>query len=436
MSAVVNRVATTPQAPPPALSVQDRIVLELARRSSDAAMHLGLVLLLDGDPPTLEDLAGHLRSRLGTMPELTFRIGGSARRPRWEPDSSFDLRRHVHEDSLPVGGPDAVLASMLDRSLPRDRPLWGVWLVRLNGGYALCYLAHHAFQDGLAAVETVERLFGPPPAPERALPASRPDEPLRWNAALLKELLPPLRRTTRWSVLDRPLSGERTGRTAHVELSRLHGIGRATGANINQICLAALTTALRSWHPADWAAPGPGLRATLAVNVRGAERPYRLLGNHSGVAGVPLPCSDPSPLGRLALLQEEVTFARFAELGRRHRVLYQRMPYWCGSLSLSRSIDPRFTPLTLADVRLRRPLEFAGTSVHGVYPVPVSVPGQPLFVAWTTHRQQLFTTFLTDTAVPGGPDLVRHWYGAFDTLETAARDLPRPGRRSPGRTSR
>ncbi|MDH6575406.1 diacylglycerol O-acyltransferase [Kitasatospora sp. MAP5-34] len=456
MSAVLNQVvAATPQAPPPppVLSVQDRILLELARRGGDSAMHLGLSLLLDGEPPTMEQLVDHLRARLTTTPELTFRIGGSPRRPRWEPDPSFDLRRHVHEHHLEpgsLGGPDEVLTELLDRPLPRDRPLWGIWLVRRPSGFALCYRAHHAFQDGLAAAETVERLFGPPPvslpvplpvplpsgplsSPGSELPAVVPDEPLRWNAALLKELLPPMRRTTRWSALDvapdSQLGDRRVAYTAGVELTRLYGIGRATGANVNQICLAVLTAALRTWHPADWAAPGPGLRATLAVSVRPAGGLYRRLGNCSGVASVPLPCSEPSPLEQLRLLREQVTFARFAELGRRHRVLYQKMPYWCGSLSLSRSIDPRYTPLTLADVRLRKPLAFAGEPVAAVLPLPVSVPGQPLFVAWTTHRGRLSLTFLTDTAVPGGPDLPRLWCAALDVLESAAEHSAAPGLR-------
>ncbi|WP_441249339.1 wax ester/triacylglycerol synthase domain-containing protein [Kitasatospora sp. McL0602] len=437
--------ATSPAAEsaaaPPALSVQDRIVLELARRGPDPAMHLGLVLLLDGEPPSLGRLAEELAPRLANLPELTFRLGGSARRPRWEPDPAFDLARHLHElpgqpaidggDGTDGGGRDAVLTALLDLPLHRDRPLWGIWLVRRPGGFALCYRAHHAFQDGLAAVETVERLFGPPARQKqpRSSAAAEPDRPPRWNADLLRELLPPVRRTARWSALASPPSGERAAYTADVDLARLHRISRATRANVNQICLAVLAAALRAWHPADWSAPGPGLCATLAVSVRAADHPYRLLGNCSGVARVPLPCPEASPLGRLRLLQEQVTFARFAELGRRHRVLYQRMPYWCGSLSLSRSIDPRFTPLTLADVRLRRELEFAGAPVGAVLPLPVSVPGQPLFVAWTTHRRRLYTTFLADAGVPGAGALPGLWEQELDALAAEAEAARIPGPR-------
>ncbi|MER5641773.1 wax ester/triacylglycerol synthase domain-containing protein [Kitasatospora sp. NPDC002227] len=418
-----------PTATPPAarrLAVQDRLLLKLARRAPDAAMHLGFTLLLDGPPPSLAELRRALATRVAALPELRLRLAErSGRRPRWEPDQDFEIGRHVYQlPGLDDPGPAAALAATLDHALPRDRPLWSVSLLRRPGGYALGYRAHHAFQDGLAAAETVEALFGPPLKPRPAGPA--PDRPPRWDAELLRELLPPPRRGPHWSALDSGLSGARTAHPVEADLARLYAVGRATGANIHQLCLALLTATLRAWHPADWAGPGPGLRATVAVSVRPPDDPYRLLGNCSGVAGVPLPCPEADPLGQLELLREQVTFARYAELGRRHRVLYQRMPYWCGSLSLNRSIDPRRTPLTLADVRLRRELSFAGTPVNAVLPIPVSVPGQPLFVGWTTHRGRLHTTFLADTALPGAERLPQLWQEALATLELVAAEPSMP----------
>ncbi|AEW97981.1 hypothetical protein SCATT_56100 [Streptantibioticus cattleyicolor NRRL 8057 = DSM 46488] len=410
--------------------MQDRLILELARVSADTSLHLGAVLTFDGPPPGADRLAAHLEARLAGLPELTFRLAGTARRPRWEPDPCFDVRRQLHVYDLPDGradDPDRVLTAMLGQPLRRDRPLWGVWLVRGAGGYALCYRAHHAFQDGLAAAETCERLFGPPPVvrPRRkgeVLPAVPEQRGRSRRSAVWRDLLPPVRRTARWSPLDRPLSGERVVTTADVELARLHTIGRATGASVNQVCLAAVTATLRAWHPADWSGTAVrDLRATLAINVRSAHEPYRLLGNRGGIANIALPCGEPVPLRALAELREQVTFARLADLGRRHRVLYQKMPYWCGHLGLGRSIDPRYTPLTVADVRMRKPLGFAGQPARTLHPLPVSVPGQPLFIAWSTHRGRLHTTFLADAAVRDHRELSGRWYEAVDALESAVR---------------
>jgi diacylglycerol O-acyltransferase / wax synthase len=425
------------ESPLPALSVQDRLVLKLARRSTDCAMHLGLVMLLAGRAPNLDQLTAHLHSRLGTTPELTCRVSGPPRHPRWEPDPSFDIRHHVHKHVLSQGeanNADHVLNAMLDQPLAADQPRWGVWLIHGTNGYALCYKAHHAFQDGTATSMTIDQLFGPPTSPvadHHHVRQAHELRPVAWNAAVLKDLLPPLRRTARWSALDTPLTGQRTAGTASIELSRLHTIGRASGASVNQVCLAAVTATVRAWHPQDWISPGRELRATLATNVRAPHEPHRLLGNKVGIASVPLPCGEHSPLRHIDVMKEKASFARLADLSRRQRVLFQKLPYWCGNLALNRSIDPRYTPLTLADVRIRRPLEFGGTPVHAVYLLPVFVPGRPLYIAWTTHRKQLSTTFLTDVAVPDRQRLPRLWHEAIDALEDAVRDESQ-GAHAPG----
>ncbi|WP_371480472.1 wax ester/triacylglycerol synthase domain-containing protein [Kitasatospora sp. NBC_00315] len=422
---------------PPALSVQDRITLDLAGRGADSAMHLGLVMLLDGPPPTRRELLAHVRGRLAAAPELTLLIGGPRARPRWVVDPAFDPGRHVHELVLAPGappGPDQVIAAVLDLPLPADRPRWGLWLVRPaeGDGYGLCYRAHHAFQDGTAAMGTVEELFGPglprqgpwptpPPADARA---DRP-APLAWlDATTLRALLPRRREPARWSGLERPLTGSRTAVTTSLELSRLHALGRATGASVAQLCLAAATGTLRARHPLDWDAaagrPGPVLHANLGIGLRDSDDALRLLGNRAGVLRIPLPCGEPHAPDRLEALRREVAPGRIAEIGRLHRTLFQRTPYRYARLGLRHSLDPRHTALSLADVRLRRPLAFGAAPVHSTYPLPVSVPGQPLFIAWTADRRRLHVTFLADDALTGAAELPALWHRAVEELESTA----------------
>ncbi|MGW9036314.1 WS/DGAT domain-containing protein, partial [Streptomyces sp. NPDC055721] len=190
--------------------------------------------------------------------------------------------------------------------------------------------------------------------------------------------------------------------------------------------LALATEALRAWHPRDWAPGGPGhglgLRTNLAISVRDPDDPLPLLGNRVAVAGIDLPCGDPDPLRRLERVGRALDYTRLARLADAHRVILRRFPYRLGRLALTRAIDARYTPLGVADLRIRRPLALDGVPASGVYALPVMVPGQPLFVAWVTHRRRLHVTFTTDTALAGADRLPAAWRAALAELERRAAD--------------
>lgn len=414
-----------PEAVP--LTVVDRLCLETARRHVDSAQHLGALLSVPGPPPALDALVTHVEERVRGLPDLTYRLTRTGGKACWEPDPGFDVSRQLHvvpAEAVPAGGTDAVLSFMLDRPLPRDRPLWGVWLVhRTDGRYAICYRAHHAFQDGSAARATVEGLFGLTGRRGGAgsLMAGGHRIP---DKRLLSDLVPPFRRTSRWSVLDGPFESRYEGRTADADIGRLHRIGRTTRASLTQICLALTADTLRGWRPEEWEPPGAGagrgLRANLALSVRAPDEAHPLLGNRVAVMTVPLPCQEASPLRRLELLRNRVAHDRMTALAAWHRVLLRRTPYWLGRLALARHVDTRYTPLSVADIRPRVPLGFDGTPADSVHALPVMVPNQPVFVSWVVTRTSLHVSFCTDTAVPGTERLPALWEAAIDRLEDAA----------------
>ncbi|GAA2774249.1 wax ester/triacylglycerol synthase domain-containing protein [Streptomyces showdoensis] len=408
--------ATRPHVPAPrggvavpprvALTDRDRITLELARHGGD--MVLGAVLRLAGPPPGPRELVDHLAARIGRVPELTYRpYGLTGRRPYWARDPDFDVARHVYEEVRPARpgrAADADLAAVLGRPLPEDRPLWGVWLVRSREpgaeGYALCYRVHHAFQDGLAAMAAVEALFGPAPG---AAPVPFGDADPGGAAA------PPLAE-------PEPVPGCLV--TVRVDTAELFRTARAAGASLHQLCLALATATARQWAPLAGTAP---LRANLGISLRRPATPVRPIGNQVGVLSVELPVDERDPLLRLRRLVRGVPGDRLVGRGRRAHRLRARWPV-LDRLALRRAIDPRTAALSVADVRLRRVLEFAGTPVRQAYPIPVLVPGQRLFIAWTSYRGQLHVTFRTDRPTPGLDQLPRLWRSALDDLCRALDD--------------
>jgi WS/DGAT/MGAT family acyltransferase len=80
--------------------------------------------------------------------------------PRWEDDPEFDLSRHVDLVTLDPPGDQAALqrfvSDHLGSPLPRDRPLWQVWVVDgLRDGVAVYTRLHHALADGIALTRVV-----------------------------------------------------------------------------------------------------------------------------------------------------------------------------------------------------------------------------------------------------------------------------------------
>ncbi|GAV39733.1 wax ester/triacylglycerol synthase domain-containing protein [Streptomyces acidiscabies] len=396
------------------LSTRDRLILEIAAHGPDPRLHLGALLTFPGPPPTPEQLADHVRGRL---PELTFKADPERR--HWIPDSGYDPRAHIHTLTVPgdvLEDPAPALNAVLDLPLDPGRPLWGLWICTpaTGDGFALAYRAHHAFQDGRAVAETVDRLFGPSTAHRGTGTITGSAK----SAALLKDLLPaPRRRPAPWPPAEHMTGAARRAALGTYDVRRLHTVVRATRAGLSHITLAALTGALRAWHPDTWHAASAPLGATFAVSVRAADDPHRLLGNRGAVAVLPLPCHEPSPAAQLAALRTEASPERLAELAGRHTVLFDHLPYWCARLGLSRTIDPRRVPLALADVRLRTELAWQGRRAHAAFLVPPSVPGQPLFVAWTVHRGHLRVTFLADTGVPGLDALPGHFDDALTCMQ-------------------
>ncbi|WP_372346761.1 hypothetical protein [Streptomyces sp. KL116D] len=188
-------------------------------------------------------------------------------------------------------------------------------MISTPDGWGLGYRSHHAFQDGLAGMRSLRALFGPPTTMVRQCltpPPARSGSDLGLGA----DMLPLLRRWAggrRWTALGRAT------RRPH----RRHRTRPAAGHQplhrrvLNQICLAALASVLRDWHPEDWTGPDRSLRTGMGVSLRHPGAP--LLGNWAGVTYLDLPRGDATPLDRLEKLRGQLTPARLRQVRHRQR---------------------------------------------------------------------------------------------------------------------
>jgi WS/DGAT/MGAT family acyltransferase len=378
------------------------------RIESDVAhMHVGWILLVDGEAPPIGVLRDHVAGRLDQLPRFRRRVCVSSARihdPVWVDDPEFDLAQHVREARLdPPGGPAelrALVGRLLSKALERDRPLWRLYLVDglRNGGFAVVGQAHHALVDGLAAVEVAQLLLDavpdairPRPSEwwpveepgllERALATASERIALGRSAAsiALKALtnpgiigeglaafrhvgsaLSPLARPAPRTALNAPIGSERSVAFAELSLGAAKDLGRRRGATVNDIVLATAALALGRYlrrrgecHP--W------LRALVPVSTRpngaGAD-----LGNRISFVLVELPVGERSPTAALD------------EVSRQMRSYKQNgtASAFDGVLRLA-----RFAPLAVRDA-----IGWAATRPQTFNTIVSNVPGpmQPLFL--------------------------------------------------------
>ena len=168
--------------PPDRLSPLDASFL--AVEGPTAHMHVGWAAYFDppetGPRPDFPALAAHIAARLAAAPRWHQRLVGvplGVHEPVWEDDPAYDPADHLHEGG---GGSLGALAErVLSVPLPRDRPLWDMWIVPEleDGRMGIVGKAHHCMVDGVGALELAAVLLDREPEPAPPPPSTAPRRP-------------------------------------------------------------------------------------------------------------------------------------------------------------------------------------------------------------------------------------------------------------------
>ncbi len=105
--------------------------------------------------------------------------------PRWELDTDFDVKAHIHRVALPGRGDQRALQDLVSdlMSTPLDfsKPLWQFHLVEGYGeGCAVLMRLHHSIADGIALISVLLSLTDQA-EPEAAPARSAPEPPHGWQ---------------------------------------------------------------------------------------------------------------------------------------------------------------------------------------------------------------------------------------------------------------
>lgn len=454
----------------------DLLLGDAARSRSRHSCSLALVSR--DQPWDIDRVMEFVDARLADAPRYRQRIRhvpfGLARAV-WVDDPDFDLSFHVRRSALPAPGGTRQLADLVarlvDRPLEADRPLWELYLIEgvSEGRLAILTKTHHVLLGGPNAVDLAQVLTAEFQASSEYedvatwTPMPSPGDGVLVLDALMTIVSDPLelvRRSTRlvraieratlgiagaasMAVLrpggglsemfrtERP-RGSRVG-LASFPLSEAREIARAHDCKVNDVVLAVLCGALRSWilscgHPLTTA---DILRVIVPMAVTsetdGGEDQRDVTSAEIASALIAMPVGEPNPRMRLAQIARETATQR-----------HQREAV--GAKSLARLSG--FAPPTLHALGSRAAImlpsdtyDLVVTNAPGpqhkifwgdgelveVYPIPTLLDGQALAVSMSSYSGTVYCGFTSDRqAVPDVEEIGELISSALDELAGTA----------------
>jgi len=394
--------------------------------------HLHLMAILRLDPASLdggydfERLRAFMRARLPEIPPLRRRlveVPFGIDRPRWVETDDIDLDLHIRRAALPSPGSAHQLAGMAseigDRPLDRSRPLWEITVVEglASGEIALIAKLHHAMMDGMLGVRYLAALLGSDGPRAKQAARERPEDPVPSEIRLIAEAVPEVlsrpfrlaRATGRTlfslisSRVDRLVRGEgdaphppsdavvpqtvfnrRTGpRRAlaytSVPMTAVRTICHATGATVNDVVLALVSGAVRSYLLDRGELPAESLVAGIPAST---HREGDDLANSYTLLFPTLATDREDPLERLCAIRDS---SREQKASGRPVAGDDLMTEWVdipppwlygafaklyvGTHIIERMDNPFFNLLISSVPVPAIPLTFAGMKVTGIHPL-------------------------------------------------------------------
>ena len=327
-------------------------------------MHIGALAICDpAEAPefSFANIRRLVGERLPELPQLRYRVSEGPLgldRPWYLDDEEPELDFHIRHSALPSPGTRKQLDELVGRlwsyQLDRSKPLWEMWFIEgLQGGrVALLTKIHHCLVDGVSGAGVSEILFDltptprPPAIPEPPPPSSDvpPPEVRLLGAAVNVAVMTPYRilrlldQTVRQQLAARglrakpagyftapatrfnaPISRQRRFAAARIPLPRVKAVKDAYGVKVNDVVLAIVAGALRSYLDRGGELPDRPLVAQVPVSTR---TDATAVGNAINSMTVGLPTAVADPVERIRAIYNETQAAKqMAEAMTAHQIM-------------------------------------------------------------------------------------------------------------------
>lgn len=423
----------------------------------DTPMHIGILFVLDGSALRgangelrLADIRRHISARLARAPRAMRRLAEvpfGQGRPVWVEDPDFDIAHHVKlAAAASPGGMAELFAECCEldmECLDRSRPLWELWLIDnlADGRVGVLQKVHHAVLDGAGFFDFINTLFDDEPLAGPDIPIRTPvsTPPSRGRlladawAENLRDPVETVRRTARTLVSAPATIAGQVGElvtagfdalgagTRAPETSLNQTVGRrrqlfsvdlgfadigtvreAFGGTANDVALAVLTGALRTWFEGHHE-PLEELQAMCPVSVREPGHAADW-GNRTGAMLIQLPLAEPDPVRRFEIIRERTTRAKSRHEGAAMVALTDiadhvpaAVPGLIGTALRSLIAHQPFINLVITNVPgPRSPVWLMGAEAELIVPIVPLGPNTALGVALASYLDTLTVGLYAD----------------------------------------
>ncbi|HEU5036923.1 MAG TPA: wax ester/triacylglycerol synthase family O-acyltransferase [Nocardioides sp.] len=442
--------------------LRPRDVALLAEESASTPMHNATVEIFDpsGSGFDYAELVRLVQERISFVPRYRQRVQsvpGRIANPVWVDDDHFDLGYHVRRSALPRPGTldqlRELVARIVSRPLDRSRPLWEIYFVEglADGRVALLSKSHQVLVDGMHTVDLGQVLLDKSPEPKELggdewRPHGNPS-PFSLMAGAVRDsvvergTVTATARSTTGSVLRGvagvarsagrvadaltnrtptpdspiigPLSQQRRVVAVRTDLEDYRTVREAHGGTVNDVILATVTGALRSWLMTRGESMRGirQIRAVVPISVIDDDMEATSLGSQIAPHFVELPVWEPSPVVRLH--QVSYSFLAHKETGR--AVAASRLTSISGFAPATfHAIGSRVAARERRSYQLsvtnvpgpQAPLYAAGARMLETYPVPPLLEGHPLAIGVTSYDGHVYYGLTADRDMLPDADLL------------------------------
>ena len=454
----------------------------LAMEGREHPMHVGGTLVFEGEHLRrpdggidIERLRAFVAGRLKYIPRYRQRLEWIPieRHPVWVDDEHFDLTYHVRHTALPAPGGDEQLRALAGRiysqRLDRTRPLWEIWVVEglQDDKVALVTKVHHCMIDGISGVDllkvtlspladdTIEDPdeFEPRPAPsslellrDEAIRRARlPLEATKSLAGFVessKDVADEVRHRvgamidsarSGWfsnasrTPINDPIGPNRRIAFHDTELDRVKGIKNALGGTVNDVVIAVVAGAVRSFLAEDRGVDVSDLdfRVMVPVSIRDDDQQGEL-GNQVTMWLIDLPIDEPDATDRLARVREATSHLKDTDQALGAAMLTQTASWTPGTLL---SVAARVAAGTVRPFNMtvtnvpgpQIPLYLLGARMTANYPMVPLWANHGIGVALFSYDGRMYWGVNSDwDLVPDIDRFVERIAGSVDDLEAAA----------------